>query len=148
METLEGRKVVVTGGSRGLGLGIVEALVAEKAKVTVVARDAEKLAEVAKRFGVEVIRGDVAEETVARGVLRDVRPSVLVLNAGAKPATGLIHELTWEGFTRTWDMDVRAGFHWVQEALRLPLARGSRVLLGSSGAAVAGSPLSGGYAGA
>src|SRR6266480_4956006 len=98
METLEGQKVVVTGGSRGLGLGIVEALVAEKARVTVVARDAERLANVSKRLGVDVIRGDVTEETVARGVLRDVRPSVLVLNAGAKPATGLIHELTWEGF--------------------------------------------------
>ncbi len=43
---------------------------------------------------------------------------------------------------------MKAGFHWVQEALRLPLPRGSRVLLGSSGAAVNGSPLSGGYAGA
>jgi NAD(P)-dependent dehydrogenase (short-subunit alcohol dehydrogenase family) len=148
METLEGQKVVVTGGSKGLGLGIVEALVAEKARVTVVARDAERLREVSKRLGVEVIRGDVAEETVARGVLRDVRPSVLVLNAGAKPATGLIHELTWEGFTRTWETDVRAGFHWVQESLRLPLARGSRVVIGSSGAGIAGSPLSGGYAGA
>jgi hypothetical protein len=38
MVTLEGEKVVVTGGSRGLGLGIVEALVAQKAHVTVGAR--------------------------------------------------------------------------------------------------------------
>jgi D-arabinose 1-dehydrogenase-like Zn-dependent alcohol dehydrogenase len=42
MVTLEGQKVVVTGGSRGLGLGIVEALVAQKAHVTVVARDPER----------------------------------------------------------------------------------------------------------
>src|SRR5260221_8569955 len=148
METLEGQKVVVTGGSQGLGLGIVEALVARKARVTVVARDAVRLAEVSKRFGVDVMRGDVTDETFARGVLGDVRPSVLVLNAGAKPGLGLIHEQTWEGFSTTWNTDVKAGFHWVQEALRLPLPRGSRVLLGSSGAAVNGSPLSGGYAGA
>jgi NAD(P)-dependent dehydrogenase (short-subunit alcohol dehydrogenase family) len=148
METLEGHKIVVTGGSRGLGLGIVEALVARKARVTVVARDAARLAEVSKRLGVDVIRGNVAEEALARGVLGDLRPSVLVLNAGAKPSLGPIHELTWEGFSSTWNTDVKAGFHWVQEALRLPLPRGSRVLLGSSGAAVKGSPLSGGYAGA
>lgn len=40
METLDGRRVLIVGGSRGLGLGIVEALVARQATVTVVARDA------------------------------------------------------------------------------------------------------------
>jgi NADPH:quinone reductase-like Zn-dependent oxidoreductase len=40
---LKEEKVVVTGGSRGLGLGLVEALVAHGAKVTVVARDADRL---------------------------------------------------------------------------------------------------------
>src|ERR1700732_736491 len=50
METLKGQKAVVTGGSRGLGLGIVEALVAQQARVTVVARDLERLARVSKRL--------------------------------------------------------------------------------------------------
>ena len=36
----------------------------------------------------------------------------------------------------------------MKAALRLPLAPGSRILVSSSGAAVNGSPLSGGYAGA
>jgi NAD(P)-dependent dehydrogenase (short-subunit alcohol dehydrogenase family) len=148
MVTLEGQKVVVTGGSRGIGLGIVEALVAERAQVTVVARDPERLAEVAKRLGVHLARGDVTDEKLARDVLSDVRPSVLVLNAGATPPMGSLHELSWENFNRAWDVDVKAGFHWVQETLRLPLARGSRVIIASSGAALNGSPLSGSYAGA
>ncbi len=148
MKTLAGQKAVVTGGSRGLGLGIVEALVAAGAQVTVVARDPERLAEVSKRLGVDVIRGDVSDESLAQRVLNEVRPSVLVLNAGATPALGLLHELSWESFSRAWDVDVKAGFHWLQAALRLPLPRGSRVIVGSSGAAVNGSPLSGSYAGA
>jgi NAD(P)-dependent dehydrogenase (short-subunit alcohol dehydrogenase family) len=148
MVNLEGQKVVVTGGSRGLGLGIVEALVAKKAQVTVVARDPERLAEVSRRLGVKVARGDVTNEELARSVLSDVRPSVLVLNAGATPPMGPLHELSWEDFSRAWDVDAKAGFHWVQEALRLPLPRGSRVIIGSSGAALNGSPLSGSYAGA
>ena len=148
MKNLEGQKVVVTGGSRGLGLGIVEALVARKAQVTVVARDPERLAEVSKRLGVKVVRGDVTDEKLARGVLSDVRPSVLVLNAGATPPMGPLHELSWENFSRAWDVDVKAGFHWMQETLRLPLPRGSRVIIASSGAALNGSPLSGSYAGA
>jgi NAD(P)-dependent dehydrogenase (short-subunit alcohol dehydrogenase family) len=148
METLEGQKVVVTGGSRGLGLGIVEAMVAQKAQVTVVARDPERLAEVAKRLGVKTVRGDVTDETLAHGVLSDIGPSVLVLNAGATPPMGPLHELSWENFNRAWEVDVKAGFHWMQETLRLPLPRGSRVIIASSGAALNGSPLSGSYAGA
>ena len=148
METLEGQKVVVTGGSRGLGLGIVEALVARKAQVTVVARDPERLAEVAKRLGVKTVRGDVTDEKLAHGVLSDIRPSVLVLNAGATPPMGPLHELSWENFNRAWEVDVKAGFYWLQETLRLPLPRGSRVIIASSGAALNGSPLSGSYAGA
>ena len=148
METLEGQKAIVTGGSRGLGLGIVEALVAQKAQVTVVARDQERLAEVAKRLGVKTVRGDVTDEKLAHGVLSDIRPSVLVLNAGATPPMGPLHELSWENFNRAWEVDVKAGFYWLQETLRLPLPRGSRVIIASSGAALNGSPLSGSYAGA
>lgn len=148
MENLEGQKAVVTGGSRGLGLGIVEALVAERAQVTVVARDPERLTEVSKRLGVQVVRGDVTDQKLALRVLSEVRPSVLVLNAGATPPMGPLHELSWENFSRAWDVDVKAGFHWVQETLRLPLPRGSRVIIASSGAALNGSPLSGSYAGA
>ncbi len=148
MIALEGQKVVVTGGSRGLGLGIVEALVARKAQVTVVARDPERLAEVSKRLGVRGVRGDITDEKLARDVLSDVRPSVLVLNAGTAPPMGSLHELSWENFNRAWEVDVKAGFHWVQETLRLPLPRGSRIIIASSGAALQGSPLSGSYAGA
>jgi NAD(P)-dependent dehydrogenase (short-subunit alcohol dehydrogenase family) len=148
MDNLEGKSVIVTGGNRGLGLAMVEALVAKKARVTVVARDEARLAEVKRRLGVDVVRGDVTDRELARDVLRQVRPSVLILNAGALPGLGLLHEQTWEEFSAPWNTDVKGTFYWLQETLRLPLPAGSRVLIGSSGAAVKGSPLSGGYAGA
>jgi len=47
--------IVVTGGSRRLGLGFVEALVDRGAKVTVVAREQAALAAVEQRLGVAVI---------------------------------------------------------------------------------------------
>src|SRR5688572_20906184 len=49
---LKDKKVVVTGGSRGLGLGLVEALVARGARVTVVARSADALESVRARLDV------------------------------------------------------------------------------------------------
>ena len=148
MHTLEDQRVVVTGGSRGLGLGIVEALVAREARVTVVARDATRLGEVAKMLGVATITGDASDPRVAAAVLREVKPSALVLSNGLAPEMAPIHEQTWDAFSAVWNADVKATFHWVQEALRQPLARGSRVAILSSGAAIGGSPLSGGYAGA
>jgi len=148
MQTLENQSVLVTGGSRGLGLGVVEALVARRAKVTVMARDPARLSELKTRLGVSIIPGDVTDPKLADSVLREVSPTVLILNAGATPTMAPFHVQTWESFSQNWETDVKATFHWIQAALRVPLARDSRVLLSSSGAAVRGSPLSGGYAGA
>jgi len=146
--SLKDKTIVVTGGSRGLGLGLVEALVDQGAKVTVVARDQVALASVEQRFGVAVISADVSEEGAAQRILADVRPEVLVLNAGATPRMERLDRISWADFSATWETDVKAGLYWLQAALNLPLKPGSRVLVGSSGAAVNGSPLSGGYAGA
>ena len=148
MQNLKNERAIVTGGSSGLGLGLVESLVARGSKVMVVARDAQRLAEVEQRLGVAGAVGDVTDRALAMSLLHEFRPTVLVLNAGAKPTRGPLHEQTWEGFSAPWNSDVKAGFHWIQAAIGLPLARGSRVLIASSGAAVSGSPLSGGYAGA
>src|SRR5467141_622335 len=146
--SLKDKNVVVTGGSRGLGLGLVEALVAHGARVTVVARDADALEAVGARLGVATIRADVTDEDAAYRILGEVRPDIVVLNAGATPRMGRLDQVSWADFTATWETDVKAGLYWIQAALNLPLERGSRVLVGSSGAAANGSPLSGGYAGA
>jgi NAD(P)-dependent dehydrogenase (short-subunit alcohol dehydrogenase family) len=145
---LKDKIAVVTGGSRGLGLGLVEALVARGARVTVVARDAEALAAARERLGVAAIRADITDEAAAHRILGEVGPDILVLNAGAKPPMGRLDQLTWQDFSATWETDVKAGLYWMQAALKTPLRSGSRVLVASSGAAQNGSPLSGGYAGA
>ena len=146
--SLNDKNIVVTGGSRGLGLGLVEALVAHGAKVTVVARDTDSLASVHAQLGVATIPADVTDEAAAHRILGEVRPDILVLNAGARPPMGRLDQLSWADFSANWETDVRGGLYWLQAALNLPLRPGSRVLVGSSGAAVNGSPLSGGYGGA
>src|SRR4030081_2854126 len=146
--SLKDKTVVVTGGSRGLGLGLVEALGAHGARVTVVARESDALESVRARLGVAVIPADVTDEGAAQRILAEVRPDILALNAGAKPRMGRLDQMSWADFTAPWETDVKAGLYWLQAALSLPLKPGSRVLVGSSGAAVNGSPMSGGYAGA
>jgi len=146
--SLKDKNVVVTGGSRGLGLGLVEALVAQGARVTVVARGVDALDAVRARLGVATVSADVTDATAADRILAEVRPDILALNAGAKPRMGRLDQQSWADFTATWETDVKAGLHWLQAALNVPLRPGSRVLVVSSGAAVGGSPMSGGYGGA
>ena len=145
---LQNQNVVVTGGSRGLGLGVVEALAARGAKVTVVARTRSDLEQVSNRLGISTIAADVTDPDAARRILAEIKPTILALIAGAPPMMASLDEHTWESFSNTWESDVKAGLYWVQAALATPLSPGSRVLIGSSGAAVGGSPMSGGYGGA
>jgi hypothetical protein len=54
---------------------------------------------------------------------------------------------TWETFSVNWHTDVKMAFTWLREAPLKPLPPGSQVVVVSSGAAINGSPASGGYAG-
>jgi NAD(P)-dependent dehydrogenase (short-subunit alcohol dehydrogenase family) len=147
---LVGSTALVTGASRGFGRAIALALHASGADVVAVARDAARLASLREELGsrLTTITADVADPVVAGALMQQYQPRALVLDAGASPLCRPLQHHTWETFTRTWDVDVRQAFHWLREALLLPLQPGSTVVTMSSGAAVAGSPLSGGYAGA
>jgi NADP-dependent 3-hydroxy acid dehydrogenase YdfG len=120
------------------------------AQVIGVARDRARLEEVHEEIGQSFtpVVADAADPVVAGQLIDAYQPRTLVLNAGAQPLSRPIHQHTWETFSRNWQIDVQQVFNWTREALIRPLAPGSTVIAFSSGAAVAGSPLSGGYAGA
>jgi NAD(P)-dependent dehydrogenase (short-subunit alcohol dehydrogenase family) len=141
---------LVTGASRGFGRAIASALHAGGARVVAVARNGELLSSLRAELGdtLTTVVADASDPVVAGTLIEQHRPDTLVLNAGTAPLLRPLHEQTWESFTRPWEVDVRHAFHWIREALLLPLRPGSTVIAMSSGAAVAGSPLSGGYAGA
>ena len=149
-QELSGTTAVVTGASRGFGRGIAVALAQAGARVVGVARDGARLAELGDQLGGSFtpVIADAADPVAAGHLLDEYRPRTLVLNAGASPLPRPIHQHTWQTFSRNWDVDVQHVFGWTREALLLPLQPGSTVIAMSSGAAVRGSPLSGGYAGA
>jgi len=144
------KTAVVTGASRGFGRAIAAALVAGGTDVVGVARDEQRLRAVRDELGEGFIpvAADATDEALAQEVIREHRPGLLVLNAGLAPHLAPVHEQTWETFSRNWQADTRHVFTWTRAALREPLAPGSVVVAMSSGAALGGSPLSGGYAGA
>jgi NAD(P)-dependent dehydrogenase (short-subunit alcohol dehydrogenase family) len=146
---LTGRTAVVVGASRGLGRGIARALAAAGAQVVAVARNGlalDELAATSANIKAEV--ADAASEAVAWRLIDAYEPDILVLVAGASPVMLPLQHQTWETFSVNWDADVKMAFGWLREALLRPLRPGSTVVVVSSGAAVNGSPASGGYAGA
>ena len=134
--TLADSTAIVTGASRGFGRGIADALAAAGANVVGVARSGA------------TVTADVADPATARRLIDEYAPRTIVLCAGAAPQMSSLQDQTWEAFSQNWNVDVAQAFHWTREALLRPLAPGSTVIAVSSGAALHGSPLSGGYAGA
>lgn len=147
---LVGTTAIVTGAGRGFGRGIASALAAAGARVVGVARTRSQLEETRAQIGDTFIPevADAADPTTAARLIDQYRPRTLVLSAGATPRMTPLSEQTWETFSENWHSDVAQAFHWIGHALRRPLAPGSSVIVMSSGAALNGSPLSGGYAGA
>lgn len=149
MTGVEGSTALVVGASRGLGRGITEALAGAGAHVVAVARHWPSHQE----FGsaapiIETESADATDPEVAANLLSRYEPTVLVLVAGAVPVMRPLQDHTWETFSVNWQADVKIAFTWLREALSRPLPRDSRVVVVSSGAALNGSPASGGYAGA
>lgn len=146
---LSGRTAIVVGASRGLGAGIARAFGASGARVVAVARTPAGLEQLSGASGeIEPVLADASDAIVAGDLIDRYEPEVLALAAGATPLMRPLQGQTWETFSVNWHSDVRIAFHWLREALLKPLRPGSRVVVVSSGAALAGSPLSGGYAGA
>lgn len=129
--------ILVVGAGRGLGAGVADAVAAAGAHVVTVSRT-----------GATTENADAADEPTATRLFDKHRPDAVVLAAGAVPVMGRLQEQTWETFSANWNADVRIAFHWLRAALRAPMRSGGRFVVFSSGAALAGSPLSGGYAGA
>jgi NAD(P)-dependent dehydrogenase (short-subunit alcohol dehydrogenase family) len=151
MSDLSSTTTIVVGASRGLGRGVATALAAAGVPVIAMSRTAAAFPE--PDTGVSTIRPEVADAGDAKVVgslLGRYEPKAIILVAGASPHMRPLQAQTWETFSVNWQTDVRITFHWLREALLMPLRPGSRVVVFSSGAALNqnGSPLSGGYAGA
>jgi NAD(P)-dependent dehydrogenase (short-subunit alcohol dehydrogenase family) len=149
MSDLSGRTTIVVGASRGLGRGIAMAFAEAGAPVVAVSRTAEEFPEPANGAGtIQPELADAADATVPASLLDRYEPQAVIVVAGATPHLRPLQQHTWETFSVNWHTDVRIAFHWLREALLKPLRPGSKVVVVSSGAALNGSPLSGGYAGA
>lgn len=116
---LEGKVALITGASRGLGKAMAVALAQGGARLALVARDKEKLAETeaaVREAGSEakIFVADVAKEAEVDRLRDEVvaefgRISILINNAGINLRKN-VHEFTLEEWTRVMDTNVTSVF--------------------------------------
>ncbi|WP_319460848.1 RhlG family 3-oxoacyl-ACP reductase [Micromonospora sp. RTP1Z1] len=116
--SVEGKTVLVTGGSRGIGLMIARGFVQAGAKVIISSRKAEVCERVAKELSAqghcEAIPADLSHDKGAQGLATAVRErtdrlDVLVNNAGATWGAPL-EEYPESAFDKLWAVNVKAVF--------------------------------------
>jgi len=118
---LTGRRALVGGGSRGLGLAIAETLSAEEARVAIVARDSERLDAARARLGgvavpVDLSTADGPALAVERTVAELGGLDLLVVNTGGPPA-GDFRALDTAAWRTALDATVMSAVGLVKAAL-------------------------------
>jgi 3-oxoacyl-[acyl-carrier protein] reductase len=89
---IEGRVALVTGASKGLGLGVASALAREGARVAISSRSRERIDAAAQQIDVRAFVHDAADAVGAPSLVRRVEDElgpieILVCNSGGPPAT-------------------------------------------------------------
>ena len=130
---LRGKCALITGGSRGIGFAVAQALAAEGAAVGLVARDAVGLAEAAGRLArhgapVATAAADVTDTPALTRAVEEIAAALgglglLVANAGGTVGSGNLTSAQAGEFTATFALNaghaaelIRAALPWLRQA--------------------------------
>lgn len=143
---LAGKRALVTGASSGIGLACAVALAEHGAEVTLVARRADKLAEIAGQMTDEgwrarVLALDVADVTATSAAVEADGPFDILLNAAGLALHSRATDTTQEDFDKVIGINVRGAYFLTQAVARGLLAArrpGSLINISSQMAHVGG----------
>jgi NAD(P)-dependent dehydrogenase (short-subunit alcohol dehydrogenase family) len=100
---LSGQKVVVVGGSSGIGLATAELAKGEGAEVTIASRNAERLNAAAQKLGVKGIVADVTSDDSVAGLFRACGPVDHVVVTAAQLRSGPFKTVSMEDVRSTME---------------------------------------------
>lgn len=124
MSRFDGRTAIITGASRGIGLGIAKQLVADGASVVITGRKVAGLDDAVAELGGPPVAVGVAgraddpnhqAEVVAAAIETFGGADLLVNNAGINPMAGGLLELDLAAARKTVEVNCLAGIAWVQQ---------------------------------
>jgi NAD(P)-dependent dehydrogenase (short-subunit alcohol dehydrogenase family) len=158
MGVLDGKVALITGASKGIGLGMATAYAREGAAVMLSSRKQDALDEAARGIEAEVPGArlatfaanagepDQAEECVAATVDRLGGIDVLINNAATNPVMGRTIDADLDAWDKTFRVNVRGALVWAQLAWRATMeANGGSIINISSVGGIAGTSGIGAY---
>jgi 3-oxoacyl-[acyl-carrier protein] reductase len=138
---LAGRRVLITGGSKGIGLACAEAFAEAGCEVILASRDAARLEEAAQalrgkaQVNVRTFAADLSrDEERARLHQAHPDPDILVNNAGAIPG-GKLADIPMDRWRAAWDLKLLGYVHLCQLYLPGMEARKAGVIMNIIGMA-------------
>ena len=122
-ETLCSKKVVITGGGRGLGFSMAKKFVAEGAEVLIAGRNMKVLEESAKKLECKYLQLDVSNPSEFDAFMDKAEEllgglNVLVNNAGISLHENTFFDVTPETFDKQVDTNLKGAFFLTQTFIR------------------------------
>ena len=146
---LSGKSVLITGASRGIGAEAARRFAEAGAKVALVARSAEAIADLAGEIGPQAVAipCDIArywemEQAVANCVKAHGSLDILVNNAGVIEPIAHMAEADPEAWGEVIDINLKGVFHGMRAALPVMLEKGGGTIL-TIGSGAAHGPVEG-----
>ncbi len=121
---LAGKKVIITGGSRGLGYAMAKKFVSESADVLITGRNEEHLKTVAKDLGCQYIHYDVTnfehmDDFISKADILLGGVNVLVNNAGISLHEGTIRNVEYPQFDMQVNTNLKAAYFLTKKFLAI-----------------------------
>ena len=140
---LQGKTVAITGASRGIGAAAAEAFAASGARVILIARDGDAIAQLAGRIGdkalavpCDVSRYWEVEAAIAAGVETFGGLDVLINNAGIIEPIAPIDAVDPDAWGQLIDVNLKGVLHGIRAAVPVMRQQGGGTVINiSSGAA-------------
>jgi NAD(P)-dependent dehydrogenase (short-subunit alcohol dehydrogenase family) len=120
---LDGKRALVTGGGRGIGLAAASALATAGAHVTLAARtqsEIEAAAEAIRARGdtADALALDVTDIEAARGAIAQAEPFDILINNAGTNRPKMLGEVTVDDYDVIMGLNVRAAFFMAQAVAR------------------------------
>lgn len=127
---LNGQKIVITGGSKGIGYAMAKKFVSEGAKVVITGRNEESLINAIDALGnnASYVRYDSADTGGIDSFIAECCSKVgcidsLVLNAGISLHEGNILNVTTDGYDKQFNINLKANYFLAQAYLKMKLEK-------------------------